>query len=200
MQTFSQTFSPGADVQLDRPAYLDPTARIFGRVRAGIGCGFWPYSVIRAEAAEVRLGAYCNVQDGVVIHVGGGRGTTIGDFVSIAHRAVVHGAEIGDDCLIGIGAIVMDGARIGRRCIVGAGCLVPPGMTVAENSVVTGLPGKITATRDNFAAARRNALIYHFNARHYAIGRHDAWRGEDYAAFSADIRARLAAGEDVRPE
>jgi carbonic anhydrase/acetyltransferase-like protein (isoleucine patch superfamily) len=192
-------FVPGPEVALERPAYLDPTARVFGRVIAGVGCGFWPYSVIRAEGAEVRIGRYCNIQDGAIIHVGGGRGTRIGDFVSIAHRAVVHGAEIGDDCLIGIGAVVMDGARIGRRCIIGAACLVPPGMEVPEGSVVTGVPGRISASRDNFAQARRNALIYHRNAEHYAQGRHDAWRGEEFQAWSAALRARLAAGEEVEP-
>jgi len=193
-------FVPGPDVQLLSPAFVDPTARQFGRVRAGVGCGFWPYSVIRAEAAEVRIGDYCNIQDGVIIHVGGGKGTAIGDFVSIAHRAVVHGATIGNNCLIGIGAVVMDGARIGDNCIVGAACLVPPGAEIADNSVVTGVPGKVTASRNNFAQARRNALIYHFNALCYAQGRHDGWRTEAFRRYSDDIRARLAAGEDVRPE
>jgi len=188
------------DVVLEAPAFVDPTARQFGRVRAGVGCGFWPYSVIRAENAEVRIGAYCNIQDGVIIHVGGGKGTTIGDFVSIAHRAVVHGATIGNNCLVGIAAVVMDGAKVGNNCIIGAACLVPPGMEVPDNSVVTGVPGKVTATRDNFAQARRNALIYHFNATYYAQGRHDAWRTEEFKRYSDDIRARLANGEDVRPQ
>ena len=86
-----------------------------------------------------------------MIHVGGGRGTTIGDYCSIAHRAVVHGADIGDDCLIGIGAVVMDGAKVGRRCVIGAMALVPPAMEVPEGSVVMGVPGKVVTTRDNFA-------------------------------------------------
>ena len=190
-------FSFGADVRLDRPAYVDPTARIYGRVSAGEGSSLWPYSVIRAEGAAVRIGRCCNVQDGAVIHVGGGNGTTIGDYCSIAHRAVVHGAEIGDDCLIGIGAVVMDGAKLGPRCIIGAMALVPPGTEVPEGSVVTGVPGNVVATRDNFAATRRNALIYHRNALAYAEGRHDAWRAEGFAAWRDDIVRRLKAGEDV---
>jgi carbonic anhydrase/acetyltransferase-like protein (isoleucine patch superfamily) len=191
------TFVFGLNVHLDRPAYIDPTARIFGRVSAGEGSSFWPYSVIRAEGAGVRIGRCVNVQDGAVIHVGGGKGTIIGDYCSIAHRAVVHGAEIGDDCLIGIGAVVMDGAKIGRRCVVGAMALVPPGTEIPEGSVVMGVPGKMVATRDNFAATRRNALLYHRNATAYAQGRHDAWSGEDYAVWRADVAARLAAGEEV---
>lgn len=191
------SFSLGPEVRLDRPAYLDPTARIYGRVSAGEGSSFWPYSVIRAEGAAVRLGRCCNVQDGAVIHVGGGHGTAIGDYCSIAHRAVVHGAEIGDDCLIGIGAVVMDGARLGRRCIIGAMALVPPGADIPENAVVTGVPGKVVATRDNLLATRRNALIYYRNALAYAEGRHDAWRAEGFAAWGEDIVRRLRAGEEV---
>jgi carbonic anhydrase/acetyltransferase-like protein (isoleucine patch superfamily) len=190
-------FSLGPEVRLDRPAYLDPTARIYGRVSAGEGSSFWPYSVIRAEGAGVTLGRCCNVQDTAVIHVGGGRGTTIGDYCSIAHRAVVHGAEIGDDCLIGIGSVVMDGAKLGRRVIVGAVALVPPGMEVPEGSVVMGVPGKIVATRDNFLPNRRNALVYHRNALAYAEGRHDAWRAEGFSQWRDEMMQRLKAGEEV---
>ena len=190
-------FEFGVNVKLDRPAFVDPTARIFGRVSAGEGSSFWPYSVIRAEGAGVKIGRCVNVQDGAVIHVGGGKGTTIGDYCSIAHRAVVHGAEIGDDCLIGIGSVVMDGAKVGRRCVIGAMALVPPGAVIPDGSVVMGVPGKVVATRDNFAQTRRNALLYHRNACAYAVGKHDAWSGEDYAAWRTDIAARLAAGEEV---
>lgn len=190
------TFTLGPNVMLDRPAYLDPTVRIFGRVSAGEGCGFWPYSVIRAEGSGgVRIGTCCNIQDGAVIHVGGGKGTTIGDYCSIAHRAVVHGATVGNDCLIGIGAVVMDGAVLGNCVVVGAMALVPPGMQVPDNAVIMGVPGKIVTTRDNFAQTRRNALLYHRNALAYAQGRHDAWSGADFAAWREDVARRLAAGE-----
>jgi carbonic anhydrase/acetyltransferase-like protein (isoleucine patch superfamily) len=196
-RSIAMPFTLGPDVRLDRPAFIDPTARIFGRVSAGEGSSFWPYSVIRAEGAAVRIGRWCNIQDGAVIHVGGGKGTVIGDYCSVAHRAVVHGAEIGDDCLIGIGAVVMDGAKVGRRCVIGAMALVPPGTEVPEGSVVMGVPGKVVATRDNFAATRRNALIYYRNALAYAEGRHDAWRGEDFARWREDLARRLASGEEV---
>src|SRR5689334_21481558 len=191
------TFSFGPDVQLDRPAYVDPTARIFGRVSAGEGSSFWPYCVIRAEGADVRIGRCCNIQDGAVIHVGSGRGTRIGDYCSIAHCAVVHGVVVEDDCLIGIGAVVMDGAKIGPRTVVGAMALVPPGTEIPAGSVVMGVPGKVVASRDNFAQVRRNALIYHRNALAYAEGRHDAWRGEAFAQWREQLAQQLAAGEEV---
>ena len=190
-------FVLGPEVALENPAFVDPTARIFGRVIAGEGCSFWPGSVIRAEGAAVRIGRFCNIQDTVVIHVGGGNGTVIGDYVSIGHRAVVHGAEIGDDCLIGIGSVVMDRAKIGRRCVIGAMALVPAGMEVPEGSVVMGVPGKIVSIRDNFAQTRRNALVYYRNALAYAQGKHDGWRGEAFVAWREDINKRLAAGEEV---
>ena len=191
------SFVLGPEVALDRPAFVDPTARIFGRVSAGEGSSFWPGCVIRAEGAPVRIGRWTNVQDTAVIHIGGGKATIIGDYCSIAHRAVVHGAEIGDDCLIGIGAVVMDGAKVGRRCVIGAMALVPPGTEIPEGSVVMGVPGKVVATRDNFVQTRRNALIYHRNALAYAQGRHDAWRGEEFSKWREDVNARLAAGEEV---
>lgn len=194
------TFTLGPEVALDRPAFLDPTSRIFGRVSAGIGSSFWPYSVIRAEGAAVRIGRYCNVQDGAVIHVGGGKGTVIGDYCSIAHRAVVHGAEIGDDCLIGIGSVVMDGAKVGRRCVIGAMALVPPGAEIPDDSVVMGVPGKVVATRNNFVATRRNALVYYRNALAYAEGRHDEWRQDGFRAWREAMNQRLAAGEIVEAE
>lgn len=191
-------FVLGPNVTLDRPAFVDPTARIFGLVTAGEGSSFWPYSVIRSEGtAGVRIGKCTNIQDGAVIHLGGGKGTTIGDYCSIAHRAVVHGAEIGDDCLIGIGSVVMDGARIGRRSIVGSMALVPPGTVIPEGSVVMGVPAKVVSTRDNFAANRRNALVYYRNACAYAEDRHDAWSGEAFAVWRTDLAARLASGEEV---
>jgi carbonic anhydrase/acetyltransferase-like protein (isoleucine patch superfamily) len=191
------SFSLGPEVQLDRPAFIDPTARIFGRVSAGEGSSFWPYCVIRAEGSAVRIGRFTNIQDGAVIHVGGGKGTVIGDYCSIAHRAVVHGAEVGDDCLIGIGSVVMDGARLGKRCVIGAMALVPPGAEIPDDSVVMGVPGKVVATRNNFAATRRNALVYHRNALAYAQGRHDEWRQDSFRAWREEMNRSLAAGEVV---
>jgi carbonic anhydrase/acetyltransferase-like protein (isoleucine patch superfamily) len=191
------SFVFGPEVSLDRAAYVDPTARIYGRVSAGAGSSFWPYSVIRAEGAPVTLGRCCNVQDDAVIHIGGGHATTIGDYCSIAHRAVVHGASVADDCLIGIGAVVMDGAKVGRRSVIGAMALVPPGMEVPEGSVVMGVPGKVIQGRDTFLTARRNALVYWRNALAYATGRHDAWRAEGFAAWRDAVTRRLKEGELV---
>ena len=127
-----------------------------------------------------------------MIHVGGGKGTVIGDYCSIAHRAVVHGAEVGDDCLIGIGSVVMDGAKVGKRCVIGAMALVPPGAEIPDDSVVMGVPGKVVVTRNNFVATRRNALVYYRNALAYSEGRHDEWRQDDFRAWREEMNKRLA--------
>jgi carbonic anhydrase/acetyltransferase-like protein (isoleucine patch superfamily) len=80
---------------------------------------------------------------------------------------------------------------------VGAMALVPPGTEVPEGSVIMGVPGKVVSTRNNFLATRRNALVYHRNALAYAAGRHDAWRGEEFARWREDVVGRLTAGEEV---
>lgn len=167
---------PFADsVRLEKPAYVDPTVRMFGDVTAGEGCSFWPYAVIRAEMHGVRIGRFCNIQDHAMLHVGADGPTVIGDYCSITHRVVVHGAEIGDHCLIGIGAVLMDGVKVGRNSVIAGGAFLTEGTVIPENSIVMGLPGKVVATRDNFRQTHRNALIYHENALGYAEGRHDVW-------------------------
>ena len=164
-----------ASVRLDRPAFVDPTVRIFGDVTAGEGTSFWPYSVVRAEMNGVRIGRFCNIQDHAMIHVGALGPTIVGDYCSITHRVVLHGAEIGDNTLVGIGAVLMDGVKVGRNCVIAGGAFLKEGTVIPDNSVVMGLPGKVVATRDNFRQTYRNALIYYENALGYAEGRHDVW-------------------------
>jgi carbonic anhydrase/acetyltransferase-like protein (isoleucine patch superfamily) len=165
----------GPSVTLDRPAYIDPTARLFGDVQAGEGASFWPYAVVRAEMHGVRIGRFSNVQDHAMLHVGSEGPTVIGDYCSITHRVVVHGAEIGDNTLVGIGAVLMDGVKIGRNCVIAGGAFLTERTVIPDNSVVMGLPGKVVATRDNFRQCHRNALIYYENALAYAQDRHNAW-------------------------
>lgn len=169
----------GETVRLDRPSYVDPTVRIFGDVTAGEGCSFWPYAVIRAEKNGVRIGKFCNVQDHAMIHVGANGPTVIGDYCSITHRVVLHGAEIGDNTLVGIGAVLMDGVKVGKNCVIAGGAFLKEGSVIPDNSVVMGLPGKVVASRDNFRQCHRNALIYYENALGYTEGRYDVWSDAD---------------------
>lgn len=174
----------GMNVQPDlkRAAYVDPTARAFGNVTCGDGASLWPYSVIRAEHTGVSIGAYTNVQDHVMIHIGYTTPCTIGAYCSITHRVVLHGCTVGDNCLIAIGATIMDGAVIGANSIVAGHAFVPEGMVVPENSIVMGTPGRVVMKRNNYVANRVNAMYYHRNALAYARGHHRAWDGADFEA------------------
>lgn len=165
----------GAEVVLDRPAFIHETALVFGRVRIGEDASLWPYAVIRAESDFVEIGRGTNIQDHAMVHIGGAYPTRIGDWCSITHKVCIHGATIGDNCLIGIGATIMDGAVIGANSIVAGHSIVTEGTVVPPGSIVAGVPAKVIAQRDGFEKTRRNALLYLWNARAYAEGRHRAW-------------------------
>ena len=124
-------------------AWIDPTVRIFGGVKIGEGASLWPYVVIRAESKHVSVGRFTNVQDHVMIHIGYTGPTEIGEHCSIAHRAVLHGCTLGDNCLVGIGATIMDGVVIGENSIVAGHAFVREGTIIPPNSIVMGTPAKV---------------------------------------------------------
>ena len=177
--------------------YRAPGVQIYGRVVIAEHASLWPHAVIRAEAQEVRIGRYTNVQDFAMIHVGYDAPTQIGEFCSITHRATIHGATIGDHCLIGIGATIMDGAVIGKGSIVGGGALVPEGKVFPPGVVLVGIPAKVIAQRDSSRENRLNAWQYERNARCYRAGEHRAWDGAEYRAWLAAKRAEVEADLDL---
>jgi carbonic anhydrase/acetyltransferase-like protein (isoleucine patch superfamily) len=172
-------------------AYIDPTARVHGKVEIGEGASLWPYAVIRAEGFHVQLGRYTNVQDHVMVHVGYDKPTIVGDYCSITHRVVLHGCTIGDNCLIGIGATVMDGAVIGENSIIAGHSYVAENMPIPANSIVMGTPAKVVRTANSFVANRLNAMLYHRNALAYAGGDHRAWTGVEFEAAMLAYRAAI---------
>jgi carbonic anhydrase/acetyltransferase-like protein (isoleucine patch superfamily) len=176
---------------LERAAYIDSSARIFGAVQVGEGVSIWPGAVIRAESHRVVIGDYTNIQDHVMVHVGYGCAAEIGTHCSITHRVVLHGCIIENDCLIGIGATIMDRAVIGRHSIVAGHAFVTEGTVIPPNSIVMGTPAKVVATRNNYAANRLNAWLYHRNARAYARGYHRAWSGPEFEAAQKAEYVRL---------
>ena len=101
------------NVTLDNPAFIHESAWLYGKVTIGPGASVWPNVVTRAETYEIRIGARTNIQDFVMIHVGAASPTIVGEDCSITHHATLHGCTIGDRCLIGINATIMDGAKIG---------------------------------------------------------------------------------------
>ena len=123
--------------------FVDKTAVVIGNVKIGKNCGVFPCAVIRGDENSIEIGEGSNVQDCCILHVDADHKLTIGKNVSIGHGAMVHGATIEDECLIGINATVLNGAKIGRGSVIGANALVTADMNVPENSLVIGIPGKI---------------------------------------------------------
>ena len=186
-----RTFGPL--VHLDNPAFIHDTVEIFGKVRIAEGVSIWPRVVMRAEAHENVIGPYTNLQDFVLVHVGNGQGAIIGAHCSITHHATVHGCTIGDNCLIGINATVMDNAVIGDNCIVAGHTIVTEGSRVPANSIVAGVPGVVVKSRNNYVGNRMNAFIYHYNALAYARGEHRAWDSPAFEEAKKAEQARLEA-------
>jgi len=123
--------------------FLAETAAVVGDVEIGARTSIWYGAVLRGDVFHIRVGAETSIQDNTVVHVTSGQhATLIGDRVTIGHSVVLHGCTIGDRCIIGMGAIILDRARIARHCIVGAGALVTPGTDIPEGHLVLGSPAK----------------------------------------------------------
>jgi len=131
------------DLKIASSAWIAPNATVVGDVTLGDESSIWFNCVVRGDIAPVRIGTKTNVQDGCILHVGSTHPCILGDRVSLGHGAIVHGATVEDDCLIGMRATVLNGAVIGRGSIVGAGALVPENMVVPPNSLVLGVPAKV---------------------------------------------------------
>ncbi|GHA19508.1 gamma carbonic anhydrase family protein [Streptomyces purpurascens] len=133
----------GREPQVDPEAFVAPTASVIGGVTLGAGASVWYGAVVRGDVESISVGASSNVQDNCTLHADPGFPVTVGERVSIGHNAVVHGATVEDDCLIGMGATVLNGAVIGAGSLVAAQALVPQGMVVPPGSLVAGVPAKV---------------------------------------------------------
>lgn len=129
--------------------YVDPMAAVIGDVHLGDDSSVWPHTVIRGDMHRIRIGARCSIQDGSVLHITHagpyepeGFPLTLGNDVTVGHRAVLHGCTIGNRVLIGIGAIVMDGVVVEDEVVIAAGSLVPPGKKLASGFLYVGSPAK----------------------------------------------------------
>lgn len=125
-------------------AYVDPSAQVIGDVTVGERSSIWPNVTVRGDVHYIRIGDDTSIQDNSVLHVEYDLWPLIiGNRVTVGHSAVLHGCVIEDECLIGIGAIVLNGARVGTGSIIAAGAVVPEGMQVPPRSMVMGIPGKV---------------------------------------------------------
>ena len=135
-------------------AFVHPDAHVYGDVTLAARASVWPTAVLRGDTAPIVVGADSNVQDGTIIHVDAGVPCTIGARVGIGHRAIVHGATVEDDCLIAMGAILLNNVRVGAGSIIGAGALCTEGMVVPPGSLVVGVPGRIVRAVTDAERAR----------------------------------------------
>jgi carbonic anhydrase/acetyltransferase-like protein (isoleucine patch superfamily) len=133
----------GREPRVDEEAFVAPTATVIGDVSLGAGASVWYGAVLRGDVERIAVGASSNVQDNCTLHADPGFPVGVGERVSIGHNAVVHGATVEDDCLIGMGATVLNGAVIGAGSLVAAQALVPQGMRVPPGSLVAGVPAKV---------------------------------------------------------
>ena len=152
----------GATPSVAPTAWLAPSATVIGAVTIGPGTGVYFGAVVRGDKSRIEVGAGSNLQDGVVVHADPGFACTVGSGVSIGHAAVVHGCTIEDDCLIGMGAVVLNGAVVGRGSMIAAGAVVLEGAQIPPGSLVAGVPGKVRRelSADEQAGVRENARHY----------------------------------------
>lgn len=153
-------------------AWIAPDASVIGDVFIGRNVGIWFGAALRGDTEAIRVGADTNVQEHTIMHTDAGFPLTIGVGCTIGHRALLHGCTIGDNSLIGMGAIVLNGARIGNNCLVGAGALVTENKEFADNSLIVGSPAKAIRTLDDAAVQRLKASALHYvhNARRFKAG------------------------------
>ena len=150
-------------------AYIHPHATVCGDVTLGARVSVWPTAVVRGDTAGIVIGEESNVQDGTVVHVDQGVPTRIGARVAIGHRAIIHGCTIGNDCLIAMGAILLNHVVVGSGSIVGAGAVCTEGMQVPENCLVIGVPGRVvrqTTAEERERIARTVASYIELQDRH----------------------------------
>lgn len=169
----------GKAPEIEDSAWLAPTAAIIGNASVGAGTGVFYGAVLRADMESIRMGEHSNLQDNAVLHADPGFPTSIGDFVSIGHGAVLHGCTVGDGALIGMNATILNGAVIGEGSLIAANALVLEGTVVPPRSLVAGVPAKIRRelTDAEVLHCRANAESYVELTRQHAAATEAALAG-----------------------
>jgi carbonic anhydrase/acetyltransferase-like protein (isoleucine patch superfamily) len=152
--------------------WIAPDAHVIGRIRVGRDVGIWFGAVLRGDNELIDIGDGSNIQEHSMLHTDMGYPLSIGRNCTIGHRAILHGCTIGENSLVGMGAIVLNGAQIGANCLVGAGALVTEGKMFPDNSLIVGSPAKAIRSLDDAAAARLTASAagYVRNWKRFAAG------------------------------
>lgn len=155
--------------QIHPSTFVAPNATVLGNITIGAESSVFFGAVIRDEHASVEIGARTNIQDNCILHNDAEFPLTVGNDCTIGHGVILHGCTVGDNTLVGMGAIVLNGAVIGRDCIIGAGAVVPQGAVIPDGSLVLGMPGKVrrAVTEEEKAANADSARRYIAKARDY---------------------------------
>ncbi len=161
-------------------AYVAPTASVLGDVTLEAESSVWFQAVLRGDLAPIVIGAQSNIQDGAIVHVDTGIPCTVGKRVGVGHRVILHGCEVEDDSLIGMGAVLLNRVRIGAGSVVAAGAVIPEGMVVPPRSLVMGVPGRIVRQVDAELTQRIAATWARYVelARAHREGRYPPARGQ----------------------
>ncbi|SFT33494.1 Carbonic anhydrase or acetyltransferase, isoleucine patch superfamily [Selenomonas sp. GACV-9] len=155
--------------KIDSSVFLAPSATVVGDVEIGEGASIWFNAVVRGDFQPIRIGKNTNVQDNAVIHVMANVPTEIGEEVTIGHNAIVHARKIGNNCLIGMGSIILGYTEIGDNVVIGAGTLITQHKKIPNNSLVYGNPAQIIRAlrEDEMEALHDSALDYRKVAENY---------------------------------
>ena len=150
--------------------WIAPTAVVLGQVELKDNASVWFGTTIRGDNEPITIGENSNVQENCVLHTDPGCPLTIGRDCTIGHKAILHGCEVGDNSLIGMGATVLNGAKIGRNCLIGAGALIPENKEIPDGSLVMGMPGKIIKelSEEQIRGLTQSAVHYVNNAKRFS--------------------------------
>jgi carbonic anhydrase/acetyltransferase-like protein (isoleucine patch superfamily) len=151
-------------------AWVAESAQVIGRVTLGEQVSVWFNAVLRGDSEQLSIGDGCNIQDGSVLHADTGFPLRLSENVTVGHQVMLHGCTVGENSLIGIGAVVLNGARIGKNCLVGAGALVTEGKEFPDGSLIVGSPAKVLRelSPQQIEGLRASAVHYMSNAARYA--------------------------------
>lgn len=164
------------DPTIHEGAWIAPSADVVGDVTLGEDVSVWYGCVLRGDIAPITVGAETNLQDQTVVHVDLDRPALIGERVAVGHRAIVHGCTVEDDCLVGMGAVVLSGVTLGRGSLVAAGAVVTEGTEAPPGSLLVGVPARVVREVDEELGERMRATVHHYRA--LAEGhREGRWRG-----------------------
>ncbi len=157
--------------EISADSWVAPNAIIIGKVKLEKNSSIWFNAVLRGDIEKIVIGENSNIQDGSVLHTDPGYPLTVGKGVTVGHMVMLHGCEISDDTLIGIGSTILNKAKIGKNCIIGANTLVTENKVIPDNSLVLGSPGKVIrkVTDDEIKVIRENAKHYVKNFKRYKI-------------------------------